>query len=347
MDLNYSAFEQRKRDHIQLSLDPSHQTYDYNCFDHYTLLHEAIPDGNFADTDILMDSFAGNWSKPFFISSMTAGHEHAAKINRHLMAACAQKDWAMGVGSQRRELDDLDAGREWKSLRRDYPHVMMMANLGLAQLITTPLDKLKRLVDNIQAQAFIVHCNPLQEVIQPEGTPNFQGSWAAIAAFVEQIDIPVIVKETGCGFSNRTLQRLNDLGVYAIDVSGMGGTHWGRIEGTRALGHDVLTRTATTFANWGIPTAHVLANAKNLVLKAQLWGSGGIRHGLDAAKAIAMGALRIGIAQPVLKAALENELQVLKVMDMFEYELKVAMFCTGCQNLRALRNIPVQVVQGK
>ena len=347
MDPNYSAFEQRKRDHIEHALDPSHQTHDFNHFDDYILMHEAIPDANFADVDILMDSFYTHWSKPFFISSMTAGHEHAARINRHLLAACASRGWAMGVGSQRRELDDVHASLEWKTLRQDFPQVMMMANLGLAQVIQTPLDKLKQLVANIEAGAFIVHCNPLQEVIQPEGTPNFQGSWAAISALVQHIEIPVIVKETGCGFSTRTLQRLNDLGVFAIDVSGMGGTHWGRIEGARATAHEILAGTAKTFSNWGIPTAEILTNAKNLILKTQLWGSGGIRHGLDAAKAIAMGAARVGVAKPVLKAALENEYEVMQVMDRFEYELKVAMFCTGCENLNALRNIPVQVVRGK
>lgn len=344
MDPNYSAFEQRKRDHIELALDPRHQTSSQNRFDDYVLIHEAIPECNFADVDILMDSFASNWPKPFFVSSMTAGHAQAPLINRNLLAACAKQQWAMGVGSQRRELDDTLAVKEWQALRRDYPQVMMMANLGLAQLITTPLNQIKQLIDNIQAQAFIVHCNPLQEVIQPEGTPDFLGAWTALSHLVKHLEIPVIVKETGCGFSNRTLQRLNELGVYAVDVSGMGGTHWGRIEGSRAAEHEVLARTATTFENWGIPTADVLANAKNLVLKTQLWGSGGIRHGLDAAKAIAMGALRIGIAQPILKAALEDETQVIKVMDIFEYELKVAMFCTGCQNLKTLRNIPVQVV---
>jgi isopentenyl-diphosphate delta-isomerase len=344
MTLDFAEFEQRKRDHIQLAMDPIHQTSGYNRFDDYALMHEAIPDINFSDVQILMQSCLPHWNKPFFISSMTAGHAHAATINHNLLAACSMRQWAMGVGSQRREIEDLNASKEWINLRRSFPHVMMMANLGLAQLITTPIDMLKRLVESIDASAFIIHCNPLQEVIQPEGTPNFKGSWQALEKFTQDIGIPVIVKETGCGFSISTIQRLNELGVYAIDVSGLGGTHWGRIEGSRVIKNEMLSRTAKTFANWGISTADVLADTKHLSLQCELWGSGGIRHGLDAAKGIALGAKRIGIAQPVLKAAMESVDQVLSVIDVFEYELKVAMFCSGCVNLDLLAQAPMQSV---
>lgn len=343
MDSHLSDFEQRKRDHIQLALDPIHQTSQCNFFDDYELSHEAIPDMNFSTIDITVDSFVSSWNKPFFISSMTAGHEHALKINAHLLAACHERGWAMGVGSQRRELIDVNAADEWLFLRRDFPQVCMMANLGLAQVIATPIDTLRRLIDNLRAQVFIIHCNPLQEVIQPEGTPFFQGAWDTLANLVRQLEIPVVVKETGCGFSIKTIQRLNQLGVYAIDVSGMGGTHWGRIEGSRATHDFTLSRAAQTFANWGIPTASILAETKGLLLQSQLWGSGGIRNGLDAAKAIVMGATRIGLAKPVLAAALENPEAVIKVMDVFEYELKVAMFCTGSQNIMALSQMPIKV----
>jgi isopentenyl-diphosphate delta-isomerase len=219
----------------------------------------------------------------------------------------------------------------------------MMANLGLAQVISTPIDTLRRLIDNLKAQVFIIHCNPLQEVIQPEGTPFFQGAWDSIDKVVRQLDIPVVVKETGSGFSIKTIQRLNQIGVHAIDVSGMGGTHWGRIEGARVTHDFILSRAAQTFANWGISTASILAEAKGLLLQSQLWGSGGIRNGLDAAKALVMGAKRIGLAKPVLAAALENPEAVIKIMDVFEYELKVAMFCTGSQHIKALSQMPINV----
>jgi isopentenyl-diphosphate Delta-isomerase len=342
MDSNLKQFEQRKKDHIDLALDTKHQAESIYRFDQYVFQHEAIPDGNFEDIDIQMKSQWTHWLSPFFISSMTAGHEHASRINHHLMEACAQKSWAMGVGSQRRELFDDHAASEWTHIRQQFPHVVLMSNIGLAQLIQTPLAQLQKLVDSLQSSFFIVHCNPLQEVIQPEGTPHFKGAWDALARLVESMDIPVVIKETGCGFSPATLQRLNDIGVFAIDVSGAGGTHWGRIEGSRAEKHPMLYQTAQTFADWGISTPDILVSAQKLALNAELWGSGGIRHGLDAAKAFALGAKRIGIAKPILAAALESTEKVLAVMNIFEYELKVTLFCTGSFSLEQLQQQPLQ-----
>jgi isopentenyl-diphosphate delta-isomerase len=167
MNIDFSEFEQRKKDHIELALDPIHQTSGFNSFDKYSFVHEAIPDLNFMDVQIFVQSKFSNWTKPFFISSMTAGHEHAVTINRNLLAACKVRQWAMGVGSQRREIDDSNAYQEWTKLRHDYADVVMMANIGLAQLITTPLDMLKRLVNAIEAKLFIIHCNNIQYVILP------------------------------------------------------------------------------------------------------------------------------------------------------------------------------------
>ena len=342
MDSNLKQFEQRKKDHIDLALDIKHQAESIYRFDQYVFQHEAIPDGNFEDIDIQVTSQFAHWRSPFFVSSMTAGHEHAARINHHLMEACEHQSWAMGVGSQRRELLDNNTTSEWKHLRQQFPNAVMMSNLGLAQLIQTPLTQLQKLVDSLQSRFFIVHCNPLQEVIQPEGTPHFRGAWDALTRLVQNLDIPVIVKETGCGFSPSTLQRLNDMGVFAIDVSGGGGTHWGRIEGSRAQNYPMLYQAAKTFADWGLSTPEVLASAQPLKLNAELWGSGGIRHGLDAAKAIALGAKRIGIAKPILAAALESTEKVIEVMNIFEYELKVTLFCTGSFSLEQLRHQPLQ-----
>lgn len=342
MDSNLTQFEQRKKDHIALALDPAHQAESMYQFDRYTFQHEAIPDCDFDDLTINVETPWPHWNTPFFVSSMTAGHEHAERINYHLMAACEQKSWAMGVGSQRRELFDPHAAQEWMKLRKSFPNTVMMSNLGLAQLIQTPIAQLQKLVDGLNASIFIVHCNPLQEVIQPEGTPHFKGAWDALSMLVKKIGIPVVVKETGCGFSKKTLQKLNDIGVFAIDVSGGGGTHWGRIEGSRAQAYPILYHAAQTYAHWGTTTPMVLAHAQQLSMTAQTWGSGGIRHGLDAAKALALGAKRIGIAKPILAAALESTEKVIEVMDIFEYELKIAMFCTGSLTIEDLRQQPLQ-----
>jgi isopentenyl-diphosphate Delta-isomerase len=337
MDDDFSKFEQRKRDHIQLALNPIHQTEAHNQFDDYQLIHEAIPDLDFAEIDLSTHSLGRLRRKPFFVSSMTAGHIHAEKINANLWEACQSMGWVMGVGSQRRELSDQYASQEWLRLRQRFPDASVMANLGIAQLINTSMNQLKELVSNLKAQAFIVHCNPLQELIQPEGNTNFKGSWRALEEFLCAIDVPVVVKETGCGFSTKTLQRLNDLGVHAIDVSGLGGTHWGRIEGSRAVEDKIRYQAAQTFANWGISTASVLDSAQGLLLQTEIWASGGIRHGLDAAKSIALGASQVGIAKPILAAALESTEKVIEVMQIYEYELRVAMFCTGSCNIQELK----------
>ena len=189
----------------------------------------------------------------------------------------------------------------------------------------------------MQASAIIIHCNPLQECIQPEGTPTFKGCWHALANLVEALPLPVVVKETGCGFSHSTLTRLNDIGVAAVDVSGLGGTHWGRIEGHRAESNSIQQNASVVFRNWGIDTVQSVHNAKLVAGNFETWGSGGVRNGLDAAKLVALGASTISFAKPMLKAALHSTQQVINTMAAIEYELKIAMFCTGSRVLNDLK----------
>jgi isopentenyl-diphosphate delta-isomerase len=337
MSDDYSQFEKRKQDHIELALMPANQADELNTFDSVSLIHEALPDLDFSEISIIGERFGCEVDKPFIVGSMTAGHRNAANINRHLISACANSGWAMGVGSQRRELTDEKAAFEWQSLRHDYPQVSLFSNLGIAQLISTPLAQIQRLIDVLQADALIIHCNPLQECIQPEGTPSFKGSWRALADLVRALSLPVVVKETGCGFSRQTLARLNDMGVTAVDVSGLGGTHWGRIEGHRAVHEPLRHKASTTFRNWGINTVQSVCSAAALKPTFEIWGSGGVRNGLDAAKLFALGASTVGFAKPLLNAALNSIEDVLAVMASIEYELKVAMFCTGSRVLTDLK----------
>ncbi len=337
MSEQYHQFEQRKRDHIMLSLMPANQSLELNAFDSCTLIHEALPDLNFNELSIVSSRFKKPMATPFIVSSMTAGHEQALNINRCLIEACSQSQWAMGVGSQRRELTDKSASEEWRILRRDFPKVDLYSNLGIAQLIITPLAEIQRLIDVLEASALIIHCNPLQESIQPEGTPDFKGCWSAIERLVHNLTTPVVIKETGCGFSQSTLKGLNDLGVTAVDVSGIGGTHWGRIEGHRATNDPIRQQTAVTFRNWGIDTLQCVLNAISINPNFEIWGSGGVRHGLDAAKLLALGATTIGFAKPMLEVALKSTEQVLEKMALIEYELKTAMFCTGSATLSELK----------
>lgn len=337
MSGDYTQFETRKQDHIELALMPDNQADECHPFDRVTLMHEALPDLDFADISIQSQRFGKPVDKPFLVSSMTAGHQQSVDINRHLVAACEHMGWAMGVGSQRRELTDVHAAQEWQIIRREHPHVSLLGNLGIAQLIGTPLSAIQRLTDALQACALIIHCNPLQECIQPEGTPQFKGGWAALEQLVKTLPLPVVVKETGCGFSAKTLKRLDDIGVAAVDVSGLGGTHWGRIEGHRAAPDSIHQQASATFRHWGIDTVSSVLNAASVEPTYEIWGSGGVRNGLDAAKLIALGASTVGFAKPMLVAALKSVDTVTALMASIEYELKVALFCTGSRVLSDLK----------
>ena len=334
----YLQFEKRKQDHINLALMDTNQALECNIFDRLSLIHEALPDLDFTEIKLNSMRFGAPVSNPFIVSSMTAGHEDAVKINHNLISACALSGWAMGVGSQRRELTDPFAAKIWKKLRFDYPNVDLFSNIGIAQIISLELTAIQNLIDALEAKALIIHCNPLQECIQPEGTPSFKGCWDALEKLVQHLPIPIIIKETGCGFSQKTLIKLNELGITAVDISGLGGTHWGRIEGHRAQHDPIRHQTATTFKNWGINTIHSVRDAQLLNPNFEIWGSGGVRNGLDAAKLIALGASTIGFAKPLLKEALVSTEAVYATMNTIEYELKTAMFCTGSKEICQLKN---------
>ncbi len=339
MTLDYKQFEQRKQDHIDLALQKTNQAQEHNALDSVKLIHQALPDLDFDKISIKATRFGKQVAAPFIISSMTAGHKNAVDINLHLIKACSDSGWAMGVGSQRRELTDKKAFLEWTHIRRDYSQVSLFSNLGIAQVINASIGQLQDLTGSLSAEALIIHCNPLQEAIQPEGTTQFKGCWEAIARTVEGISIPVIIKETGCGFSKETLSKLNEIGVAAVDVSGLGGTHWGRIEGDRASQNFIRKRCSETFKDWGIDTVTSVRNAVSIKPNFEIWGSGGVRHGLDAAKLIALGATTVGLAKPLLQAALVSAEEVKELMACIEYELKTALFCTGSQTLNDLKEM--------
>jgi isopentenyl-diphosphate delta-isomerase len=327
-------FEQRKGDHIRLSLDERTQASGLSGLEQIEMLHEALPELNFSDLNIATTSLGKKIATPFLVSSMTAGHAGSIDLNVRLAMACAARGWRMGVGSQRRELGDPKAAAEWKKVRKAAPDVELIGNIGIAQLILTPSADIQRLVDALQAVAMIVHLNPLQECIQPEGTPQFKGGFKAIKKLVKMLSVPVIVKETGCGFSSATLKMLKDSGIAAVDVSGLGGTHWGRLEGLRNCEREDV---ALTFANWGISTVDSVLKAVQLRPQYEVWASGGVRSGLDSAKLLALGAKTVGIAKPILEAALQSDAALDAAMARFELELKVAMFCTGQPTIAELR----------
>ncbi|MGZ3768477.1 MAG: type 2 isopentenyl-diphosphate Delta-isomerase [Bdellovibrio sp.] len=340
-------FEKRKRDHIKIALDPRSQTEGQSGLDSIELIHEALPNLDFKEVDIstsfVFNGHATFLSSPIFISSMTAGHENGREINEALARLSDRRKILMGVGSQRRQLDDSNAAEEWVSVRKQAPQAHLLGNIGISQLIKTPIDKVRRLVDSIEALAIFVHLNPLQEALQPEGTPDFKSGLEAIENLVKIAGVPVIVKEVGCGFSVATLKRLENTGIFAVDVSGKGGTHWGRVEGYRSQESDLLFKAAQTFSNWGIGTVQSMLNAKEARVSYKIWSSGGVRNGLDVAKLCALGAAKVGIAKPFLEAALVGDEALDQLLTKLELELKIAMFCTGCKNIKDLQTKSVML----
>jgi isopentenyl-diphosphate delta-isomerase len=334
-----SAFEVRKADHIRLALEARMQATGRSGLDKINLIHEALPDLDFKEVSLSTRLFEYELSAPLFISSMTAGHVGSVGLNLTLARAAENRGWAMGVGSQRRQLFDHAADGEWLKLRKASPKLMLFGNIGLAQVIQTTVDDIRRLADSLEAAAMIVHLNPLQECLQPEGTPRFKGGLKALERLVCELGRPVIVKETGCGLSSATLSRLKGVGFAAVDIGGLGGTHWGRIEGGRAGSDETLQRTAKTFRNWGIATVEALVAAVQLKPDYAVWASGGLRSGLDAAKTLAMGASMAGFAKPLIKAALSGEECLDREMAILEYELKTALFCTGAKDVATMREM--------
>jgi isopentenyl-diphosphate delta-isomerase len=338
--LDTRVFEGRKRDHIQHALNPAHQASGLGGLGQIRLVHEALPDLDLEEV-ILESTCLGHSSPtPFYVAAMTAGHADAARINRTLAEACQELGWSMGVGSQRRELETEDGSPDhWSALRREVPRLNLFANIGISQLIHAPMARIKRLVDALQAQALVVHANALQEALQPEGTPRFRGAIPALQKACAEAGVPVILKETGCGFSAETLRRLRETGLAAIDVSGLGGTHWGRIEGARATEGSPQAIAAQTFADWGEPTVEsVIAAGQELPESIEIWASGGVRTGLDAAKLIALGAHQVGFAKPALEAALGGGDKLRQWMAAREFELRVALFSTGSKSPSVLRH---------
>jgi isopentenyl-diphosphate Delta-isomerase len=340
--MNISQFEKRKQDHIALALSTANQAVGRSGLESIHLNHEAIPDLDFEKIALGTACLEMVLPTPFYVAGMTAGHADAMSINWMLAQACEDRGWAMGVGSQRRELEaGIGASTidDWKSLRQGVPHLVLFANIGLSQLIKAKVTDIERLIESIDAQALCIHLNALQEAIQPEGTPQYEGAWEALETLCRVLSRPVVIKETGCGFHLSTLRRLAQIGPAAVDVSGLGGTHWGRIEGARAGNHSLYQAAAATFANWGEATVDsVLAAREALSPQTEIWASGGVCSGLDAAKLIALGAHRVGYAKPALEAALTGPIELRRWMELQEYELRIALFCTGAATPAQLRN---------
>ncbi len=329
--------ENRKREHIETVLTENVAAKGVTSgFERYAFEHVALPELDLDAIDLSCELFGKRLDAPLLISSMTGGAARARDINLRLAAAAQAFGIAMAVGSQRAALENDDLAETYQ-VRAVAPDVLLFANFGAVQLnYGFGIDEARRAVEMIEADALFLHLNPLQEAVQPEGDRNWRGLYDKIESLARDLSVPVAVKEIGNGISAAVARRLADCGVAAIDIAGAGGTSWSEVEAHRQP--DPLTREiAHHFAGWGIPTAIAVMEARRAVPDMPIFASGGVRSGIDVAKAVRLGAALVGIAQPMLGDAAGPENTVSARLKSLVTELKICAFCTGSGDLDALR----------
>ncbi|PKL68696.1 MAG: type 2 isopentenyl-diphosphate Delta-isomerase [Methanobacteriales archaeon HGW-Methanobacteriales-1] len=297
-------------------------------FNDIEFIHRALPELNKEKIDLSTEILGKELNSPIIISAMTGGHPSALPLNRELAKAVDKLGIGMGLGSQRAAIENPELINTYDVARKEAPSSLLVGNIGAPQI-----EYAHQAVEMIDADALAVHLNPLQESIQPEGDIDATGFLDSIGEIVKTVDVPVIAKETGAGISFEDAVLLEKKGVDAIDVAGSGGTSWAAVETYRADD----TYMGDLYWDWGIPTVVSTVEVTQSV-NIPVLSSGGIRSGLDAAKAIALGAESVGIALPVLKEAYIGYKEIINVIERFQESLKVAMFLVGASNLEELKS---------
>ena len=338
--------EQRKRAHIDTVLTEDVAAKGVSTgFEQLFFEHVALPEIDLECVDTRSDVFGKTLAVPLLISSMTGGTNVARDINLHLAEAAQEMGIAMGVGSQRAAIVDPMFADTFR-VRSAAPDILLFANLGAVQFnYGFTADDARKAVEMVDADALFLHLNPLQEAVQAEGDRNWSGLLRKIGDLAPALDVPVVVKEVGNGISADLARRLVEAGIAGIDVAGAGGTSWSEVEAHRQ-GDEKMRRVAHSFAGWGIPTARALSEVRGALPDIPLIASGGMRTGVDVAKAIRLGADLVGMAAPTLGFATKTANAVEDQMSAVAEELKIAMFCTGSQNLSALRRAVIRMVSG-
>lgn len=336
--------EQRKKDHIDIILSGRATHKGGNGFDAFEFEHCALPDLNLADIDLSTEFLGKRLALPYLASSMTGGPAQGGQINRNIAEAAQALGFAMGVGSQRIALGGGSGHGLDLSVRRIAPDIALYANLGAVQFVNgMSVDDARRAVESIEANALILHFNPLQEALQPGGDVNWKGVPQAVEQVCRQLSVPVIAKEVGAGISSHTARQLQSLGIAAIDVAGAGGSSWAAVEGLRHEEPQGQT-LGETFRNWGMSTAQCLADIHAALPNMPLIASGGIRQGQDGAKAIRLGATLVGQAGPLLRAATLGPEKVVEHVTTWAKALLICCFCTQSKDLQTLAQAQLQTI---
>ncbi|MCS6784175.1 MAG: type 2 isopentenyl-diphosphate Delta-isomerase [Candidatus Caldarchaeum sp.] len=339
------GIEARKTDHIKLSLERDVSYKKTTWLEYVELVHVAAPEVDPEDVDTEVEFLGRRFSHPFVIESMTGGTSLAEKINASLGEAAARFKIPMGVGSQRAGIVKPETAQTFRTARDHGPDAFLIGNIGAAQLIENGVAFAQKAVKMIDADALAIHLNPLQEIVQPDGKARFRNFYTVLRRLKEEIAVPIILKEIGCGLSREVVETASEAGVDAFDVAGSGGTNWTLIEMMRAdeVGASEKKSLAEVFLEWGIPTAAAVVEAVDATSRPVI-ASGGLRTGLDSAKALALGASMTGLARPFLEPATKSADEVLKVLNALSAQLRTAMFLTGSKNVGELKHAPKVVL---
>jgi isopentenyl-diphosphate delta-isomerase len=327
----------RKLEHIRICLEEDISFRKTNGFERYEFEYHALPESSLSDIDLSAKFLGHDFKMPIFIEALTGGADGAEVINRNLAAAAQTLGLGMGVGSQRAMLENRALTYTYQ-VRDIAPDIFLLGNLGACQLLNYTPDQVNQLTSEIGADGLALHLNPLHEMTQPEGDVDWRDVLSAIRAVCESAEKPVVVKEVGNGLSFKVASQLSSVGVSALDVAGAGGTCFARVE------HHRGAESAPAFFEWGIPTAESLAQCSQ-ISGVPLIASGGIRNGVECAKALVMGASLVGIAAPLLKPALDSSEAVVKKISQIALELKKAMLLLGAVNIGMLKERPIKLVE--
>jgi len=339
--------EGRKADHLQICLDETVQARRVTSgFEDVSFVHRALPETDKDKIELSTSIFNHKLKAPLIVGAMTGGTEKAKKINALLAETVETLGLGMGVGSQRVAIEDPRLEETFSIARKKAPTAFLVANIGGPQLVKGHgVKESRKAVDMINADALAIHLNPLQEAIQPEGEPNYKGVLAKIGEITHELDVPVIVKETGAGMAAEEAKMLESVGVAGIDVAGAGGTSWAAVEYYRSKMSEniVNAKLGKTFWDWGIPTVVSIVEVSKST-NIPIIASGGIRTGIDVVKSISLGAEVAGLAQPLLKPALNGEIKI--TLQTLIKEFKTAMFLIGVNSIKTLKSTPL-IITGR
>ena len=340
------GIEKRKQRHIRLSLEENVQADIGTGFEDVRLIHRALPEIDLDDVDTETELFGRRLAAPLIISAITGGTDYAKELNSTLASAAEEMGIGIGVGSQRIAIEDPSVEHTFSVVREEAPGSLVIGNIGCPQLsLGWGPQEARRCVEMVEADALAIHMNPLQEAVQVGGDTNYSGVLKKVAEITGNLETPVIMKETGCGISYEDAVRAEEAGVAGLELSGVGGTSWAAVEHhiAKEEGKADQEYLGEALWNWGVPTAISLVETTKST-KLKVIASGGLRTGVEMAKAVVLGADAVGIAKPFLEKAVEGPRALREHIQNILLEFKTVMFLVGARDIEALRGVPALIL---